>query len=122
RERALFGLELVFHRAAEVRQVAVLERVNDDRGLGRARQKGRGRRARLGLARGVRAEGHPADLDLRVLLGHAQERAAAADLDVVAVRAEREDLPGTAERRDALHAQRGAWSCFHTSQGTWPRV
>src|SRR6185437_3846429 len=69
---------------------AVAEIEDLDVRLGGAVEKGGGAGARLGGADGIAGKHHPADRETRDLGGEAEDRAAAADLDVVRVRAETE--------------------------------
>src|SRR6185503_20277158 len=135
-------LELVLDRGARVRQVAVLEVVDEDLGLARALQEGRRRRARLARALGRRGEGDPEQLEPGALFDQPQQRPPAADLDVVGVRPERQDPPPAFEERRDVHF--AAWTCalaggmragcvagcvegaspfgFQTCHETWPRL
>src|SRR5712692_230477 len=125
-ELPLDRLEVVLDGGAHPGQVAVPVVADGHRRLLHAFQEGRRRGARLRrpLPRG--GEDDPSDLDVGALGGKAQHGPAAADLDVVRVRAEEEDparlLP--VEDGEFAHQRRSSctWFFFHTSQGTWPRV
>ena len=106
RALALERLERLLHRRAGVGQEPVPELVHDDARARHARQEGRCGGARLGGPRRRRAEDHPRHLDVPEG-GEAEHRAAAADLDVVAVGAEREDAPGSAVVREQVDGAHG---------------
>ena len=80
----------VLDLAAVVGEEAVPEVADDDARLGAPSRSASALASRLGGALAVAAEHDPADLGDRALLDQLQDRAAAADLDVVGVGAERE--------------------------------
>lgn len=84
------GLKFVFDGVAHKGEVAVAKRMHGDMRRTRAGKEGRGASQRLGFAQGRSAEDDPMDLETRMRGRQPQDAAAAADLNVVAVRSQAE--------------------------------
>ena len=99
-------LEDLLDSLADVRHERVPEPVDDDLGAGRARQEVLGARPRLALPVTVRAEHDPRDLEVGVVADQREDGAAATDLDVVRMAADRQQASKrrlAAEEREREH-------------------
>ena len=104
-------LEAILHFPAPRRQEPVAELVDEDRLVFHAGQQGVGALERLALARRLAAEDDPVEGHLPRLPDQLGDRAAAADLDVVGMRAHAQDAPNPAPELvdpDGRHAWAGA--------------
>jgi hypothetical protein len=80
-----------------VREVAATEVLDDHVAPPVAPQERPGAGLGLGAAYALGGQHHPGDFDLGMLLHQAQHRGAAADLDVVGMRAEKQHAPQLVE-------------------------
>ena len=117
-------LENVLHGPAKIGEVPVAEPMHHDVGAAGGGEERLGARTRLALTVALRAEDDPGDLDVGQRPRRGEERRAAADLEVVRVRADGENptdgLLGARERE----AEHYGWPLPTASpplrQGAWP--
>src|ERR1035441_8215422 len=105
------------------REKAIAKTVHDHLGAVRTTQEAPGAGAKLALAPRIRAKHDPGDIGI-VAPQQRQSRPAAADIDVIAMRADRNDPQPLSTRApfaefDGSHAQ---GPLFHTIQGQAPRA